>query len=214
MDIPRQASVTAGLVTALEATWQAIRVQHPDVPDVVLTIGSGTVGTAVGQVRLGHFADARWQRASESVPELFIGGEGLREGACAVLGTLLHEAAHGVASCRGVKDTSRQGRYHNRDYKALAVELGLTVEQVGAIGWSATAVPPETADRYAAALAAIETALVAYRNPEPRGKGAQKNKNGVVVRCGCPRQFRVTWTVLDAGPIICGVCDSDFIEAE
>jgi hypothetical protein len=28
-----------------------------------------------------------------------------------VLGTLLHEAAHGLADTREIKDTSRQGRY-------------------------------------------------------------------------------------------------------
>jgi hypothetical protein len=29
-----------------------------------------------------------------------------------VLGTLLHEAAHGLAQARSIQDTSRQGRYH------------------------------------------------------------------------------------------------------
>ena len=57
-----------------------------------------------------------------------MGGEGLRRGARAVLGTLLHEAAHGVATTRGIKDTSRQGRYHNRRFAELAAELGITVE--------------------------------------------------------------------------------------
>ena len=33
-----------------------------------------------------------------------------------VIGIVLHEAAHGVASTRGIKDTSRQGRYHNRRF--------------------------------------------------------------------------------------------------
>ena len=31
-----------------------------------------------------------------------------------VLDTLLHEAAHALAAARGIKDTSRQGRYHNK----------------------------------------------------------------------------------------------------
>jgi len=45
-----------------------------------------------------------------------------------VLGTLLHEAAHGMAATRQIKDTSRQGRYHNRRFAELAAELGITVE--------------------------------------------------------------------------------------
>ena len=39
-----------------------------------------------------------------------------------VLGTLLHEGAHGLASVRKVQDTSRQGRFHNARYNALAEE--------------------------------------------------------------------------------------------
>lgn len=58
-----------------------------------------------------------------------------------VLGTLLHEAAHGVASTRGIKDTSRQGRYHNRRFAQLATELGIVVAPDGARGWSATTPP-------------------------------------------------------------------------
>ena len=62
-----------------------------------------------------------------------------------VLGTLLHEAAHGLAQARGIQDTSRQGRYHNRRYATLARELGLEVTSVQPIGWSATTVPDPTA---------------------------------------------------------------------
>ena len=54
-----------------------------------------------------------------------ISGEGLRRTAHDVLGTLLHEAAHALAHARGIKDTSRQGRYHNKHFKTLAEELGL-----------------------------------------------------------------------------------------
>jgi hypothetical protein len=62
-----------------------------------------------------------------------------------VLGTLLHEATHGLAHARGIRDTSRQGRYHNKRYAQLATELGLQVAEVDPIGWSATSVPETTA---------------------------------------------------------------------
>ncbi len=38
--------------------------------------------------------------------------DGVR-GAADVLGTLLHETAHALAHVRDIKDTSRQGRWHN-----------------------------------------------------------------------------------------------------
>lgn len=48
------------IVTAVELTWSAIQHRHPEVPGVVVTFGAGTIGTAPGTVRLGHFAPARW----------------------------------------------------------------------------------------------------------------------------------------------------------
>lgn len=86
-------------------------------PAVVLTLGSETLGVKAGEERLGHFAAGRWQYADARVPELIIGGEGLRRGALDVLAT----------HTRGIKDTSRQGRYHNSRYRTLAPGLGLDV---------------------------------------------------------------------------------------
>jgi len=55
----------------------------------------------------------RWHDDARQLPEVFVGGEGLARGPAEVLGTLLHEAAHALADVRGIKDTSRQGRWHN-----------------------------------------------------------------------------------------------------
>ena len=71
---------------------------------------------------------------------MLVSGEGLHRGSVDVLGTLLHEAAHGLAHARKVSDTSRQSRYHNRRYATLAAELGLEVAHVQPVGWSATSV--------------------------------------------------------------------------
>jgi hypothetical protein len=97
---------------------------------------------------------------------MFVGGEGLALGPVDVLGTLLHEAAHALAHARGIKDTSRQGRYHNRRYAALAEELGLTVAETGAIGWSATRVPEATLIEYAGVIESLRVALTIQRRAE------------------------------------------------
>jgi hypothetical protein len=116
------------LVAAPERAWQTIRQNHPDGPDAVLVVASGSEGK---RLNLGHFAPHRWQVNGSDRHEVLVGGEGLQRGPLEVLGTLLHEAAHGVAQARSIKDTSRQGRYHNRRYAALAAELGLEVTTVG-----------------------------------------------------------------------------------
>jgi hypothetical protein len=70
-----------------------------------------------------------------------------------------HEAAHALADRRGVKDTSRQGRYHTRRFKALAEALGLSVEHHPTLGWSPTTLPDRTAGQYSDVLGAMERAL-------------------------------------------------------
>jgi len=129
-----------------------------------------------------------------------------------VLGTLLHEAAHGVASMRGVKDTSRQGRYHNRKFTELAAELGILVAPDGARGWSATTLPDDTAAVYVAELAALAAAITAYRSAEATGPGTTTSRNNPPATCGCEpaRRIRVARSVPAAGPIVCGVCEAEF----
>ena len=43
-------------------------------------------------------------------------------------------------------------------------------------------------------------------------KEAKKRRNGVAAICGCdkPRRIRVAWSVWEAGPITCDVCEQDF----
>lgn len=67
-----------------------------------------------------------------------------------------HEAGHGLAAARNLKDTSRQGRYHNAKHKALAEELGIQVAHHPIMGYSTTTLPDRTAELYGAELAALE----------------------------------------------------------
>ena len=128
-----------------------------------------------------------------------------------MLGTLLHEAAHGLAQARGVQDTSRQGRYHNRRYATLARELGLDVAHLNPIGWSATSVPELTAARYADMLAELGAALVLWRRAEQaRPAGLGRSRNALACSCGCGRRIRVARSVLELAPILCAACTQPF----
>ncbi len=207
---PRPAGSNAAsvLVAALERAWTQIRRRHPQVPEVVMAVASGSVGRR-GELKLGHFADRRWTVATAERPELFVGGEGLAAGAVEVLGTLLHEAAHGLAAARGVQDTSRQGRYHNRRYATLAGELGLTVQRAGARGWTATAVPAETTAVYAAAVDDLGRALVLWRRAE-HPSGGKRASNLLAAVCGCGRRIRASRSTLAEAPVLCGRCGGPF----
>ncbi len=202
-------TVTAPLVAAIEAAWAEIRTRHEDVPDVVVTIGSGSEARGL---RLGHFAADRWMRGDEAMHELFVGGEGLARGGASVLATLIHEAAHGAARTRGIQDTSRQGRYHNTKFKAIAEEFGLSIEHDRTIGWSTTNLPDATAASYAREVDALNKAITAHRRAEVTvtGGGRTSSNNGKAAVCDCGRKIRASIAVIDAGPILCGLCGSEF----
>jgi hypothetical protein len=169
---PVDQAAASRLVAALEQAWTAIRTHHPDVPQVVIVVASGSDPRS-RRLNLGHFAAGRWQLTDQPTDraEVLVSGEGLKRGPVDVLGTLLHEAAHGLAYARKVSDTSRQGRYHNRRYANLARELGLDVAHLEPIGWSATSVPDQTAARYVEVLA---EALVLWRRAEQAGPVPQR----------------------------------------
>jgi hypothetical protein len=221
------------IVAALERAWASIRHRHPDLPQVVMVVASGSDGAPAGWLKLGHFAALRWQTGDGLMPEVFVGGEGLAAGPIAVLGTLLHEAAHALADVRGIKDTSRQGRYHNQRYADLARDLGLDITRVDPIGWSGTSVSEATATAYATTIRDLAQALTIFRHSEtgqvaagdpgdaasggdrtrtrrPRQPGTGASGNGLSCICECGRRIRVAPSVLAAGDITCGLCGTGF----
>ena len=215
MDQPANPIMTDGaaslLVAALEHTWQSIRSRHPQVPEAVLVVASGAEGK---RLNLGHFAPHRWQVHGIDRHEVLVGGEGLHRGLVDVLGTLLHEAAHGLACARSIQDTSRQGRYHNRRYATLAQELGLEVTSVKPIGWSATTVPEPTASAYAGQLEDLAAALVLWRRQEYHIGPGTRSRNLLAAGCGCGRRIRAAKTTLAEAPIVCGACLQPFQPAD
>jgi hypothetical protein len=203
-----QAAASA-VVAALEQAWTAIRAYHPDVPQVVVILGAGSESRR-GLFKWGHFAAARWQVADTNRPEVLVSGEGLKRGAPAVLATLLHEAAHGLANTRGVKDTSRQGRWHNRRFATLAGELGQKVDVDKRTGWSQTSLTDQLAIRYADQLAGLDAALGLWRHTERQFGPAAASHNLLACSCECGRKLRVSRTTLEQAPIICGACEEPF----
>ncbi|MDX3005937.1 hypothetical protein PWY87_29940 [Kribbella solani] len=199
---------TAELVSALEAAWVAIRANHTEVPAVVIIVGSGTGSK---QAKYGHFAAARWQHGEHALAEVLISGEGLKRPVEEVFTTLLHEAAHALANTRGIKDTSRQGRWHNHKFAQLASELGLDTTKDERIGWSPCTLRKDTAITYSSVLTDLKTALIAYRHPEMvAGTSKKNNNNAIACACMCPRRIRVAKAVLEQGEITCGNCESTF----
>lgn len=227
---PRVAVDGSSLVAAVEAAYGAIKREAPDLPDAVIITGSGLSGYGLVW---GHFAHDRWIddiRAGRR-PELFVSGERLAGGATLTMQTLLHEAAHALAIVRGVKDTSRGFRYHNRRFVALAESLGLEYVPDApdpSIGYSAVTLTRQGKRQWRTAIDDLERALTLHLSDptallapvggsggghgpggvrRPRGTGGTSY---VKATCACPRIIRLSQTELDGEPITCGACGEVF----
>jgi hypothetical protein len=101
---------------------------------------------------------------------------------------MLHEAVHALAHARGVKDTSRAGKYHNkREFVALAGELGLAWPQGKrphpVIGFSEVQLTEQTLADYTDTLAYLGATIRLYRDTFRRlgllgGQGQGEGQDG------------------------------------
>lgn len=219
----RPADLFASRVTgALGATWAAIRQRHLELPAAVVTLASGSDGKAS---KWGHWGASRWDVNGDEAGEVLIAGELLAPGGGndpsrpveeRVLGTLLHEAAHALATARGIQDTSRGSRYHNARFRLLAEEVGLECAgEAGVYGWALTRLRSTTPAHYAEELAGLRDVLVGHRASEGQGAtdGAEAGAASPRVRlvCSCERRLYVARGVAELGPILCGVCEGEFL---
>ena len=86
--------MASDVVAACEAAWRAFQVQHPDLPDAVIVLGSGVDRGRL--VKLGHWWGGRWEAGNELRGEVLLAGEALHLPVEDVFEVLLHEAAHGL----------------------------------------------------------------------------------------------------------------------
>jgi len=223
-DVPGSASE---VVAACEEAWRAFQRHHRELPDVVIILGSGVERGRL--VKLGHWWGGRWETAGELRGEVLLAGEALHLPAEDVFEVLLHEAAHGLNAARGVKDTSRAGRYHNARFKAAAVEVGLVVSQIAPYGWAETKLSPAALERYSGEIDGLRSAVKIARRfdarktgvPEPDGSdgsdggsesGGRSGRSAL--SCGCGRLMRMAPKVAALGPVVCGVCGNEFASRE
>lgn len=164
-----------------------------------------------------------------AAPESLIGESSSACGTELGFERLLHEAAHGLAAARGIRDTSRAGRYHNRRFLSLADELGLdhNADPHPSSGFSLVTMRPETREQYTATIERLERALSAHADATSaagdrartfRGPATRHGSSGGGVRvkavCDCGRNVRVVPSVLAQAAIVCGACGQPFRIAE
>ena len=188
------------MTDTLNATWEAIRHQEPDVPRASVSIvpGRGSRHWRPDQ-RFVHVAESR-----------------IDEGTIPVLEFLLHQAAHDLAS-----DTysGSEGNYHGDGYRKAAERLRLHVEHAPGHGWSLTTVPGELEEVYAPQIRQLDAAREGW-HPQTQGDRQLRNRNGITARCQCHPEFKISIRGKDAAeklaahPVICSQCGQPFVPVE
>lgn len=241
VEAPAENHTGSTVVGLLEKVWARIRADHPELPEVVIITGSGLLGGS----KWGHFRADGWKVQAEGAAlrkhELFLAGEALAKGAAQVLQTMLHEGAHTLAKVRDLKDTSRQGRWHNQTFRRLAEEMGLEHKAASADsshGFSFVTLTADTKAKYADLLAELDAEIKLtchlptwlggsadqdedgggekITGKAPKGEDDEKPKSGPLkATCSCedPIIIRLSQKVLDLGVVRCDSCEELFTAA-
>jgi hypothetical protein len=231
----------APVVSALQKVWARLQKAQPDLPDATIVVkrdsrawGHTTVNRVWGAQATKGRGKAKTVALKDERYEVMISGENLSRGATAVLGTLLHEAAHALNIAREIRDVDVNGRHNKRFAQTAEEAWGLEIKDLGNwMGWTDTYVPEACAKRFGVEVKMIATALtkstVAHHAaaqtggtviivPPAPGKtktgGRAKNLSRAVCECapdasGWRPSLRASAKVLAIG-IKCEACDALF----
>jgi len=205
----------SNVIAGIEKAYAVIRQHNPDAGPALIVVYQPPKGTA----KLGHFwrgswfAQDSWGERHE-MDEIMISSHILAEGADAVLETLLHEAVHSIAKTRGIKDTSRNNRWHNNKFRKLAHEVGLTTGKHPSFGCSTGELDSETAPLYMGAVKMIEEVLSVFQDLKTVTPDIKKprKKLYLTAECACGRSLRMKPVQFNSGSITCYSCGEDFIQ--
>lgn len=130
----KQATKMSRAVSQLEHIYNSLNADFfaGELPMPIITVQSKP-GT------MGHCSVSKiWQRKDDKTYELNIAAEVLNYPIEETLDTMLHEMVHLYCRQHDIKEVSRGGKYHNKRFKAIAEEHGLTCVPCGQYGWNTT----------------------------------------------------------------------------
>lgn len=113
-----------------------------EVEKPIITISPDITGGAYGWCTTQKI----WKSSEEEYYEINICAEHLNRPIKEVCATLIHEMVHLHNIGNNIKDTSANGRYHNKKFKETAEAHGLIIEKIPSYGWTKTSLQVSTAE--------------------------------------------------------------------
>ena len=126
-----------------------------------------------------------------------------------ISGTMLHEMVHLYNIYHDIKDTTRNGTYHNKKFRDAALSFGLTCENDQKYGWCRTSLDEQTSD-YLISLGVFDWEFDIYRSKLPASEEKKRKQSMRKYICpSCGLTVRATKKVY----VICGDCQ-EALESE
>lgn len=185
------ATPTTNIQNALDVALSAIKRHNPNVPSALAVIIAEKKG-AHGTFTPDSWQDNAGEHSGSARHEIKLNPVSFSLGAEQVLTTLIHECGHALAHATGIKDTSRQGRFHNTKFREIATKMGLVTEEDSSIGTRTPDMMDSTKALYAKEIAIIADALTTFRKPTSKAK-AKKTTVRVGCSCGNPVTVPIKW---------------------
>lgn len=131
--------VSQYLVKIFKAINETYFQNELEVPTITIQSSSGSYGhVSVQKI---------WSNQERQSHELNLSADYLNRPIENVVATLIHEASHLWAMQNNIQDTSNQGVYHNKRFKAIAEQMGhLHIEKHPKYGWTITSPSEDTLD--------------------------------------------------------------------
>jgi ribosomal protein S27E len=183
-------------------------------PAVVLTIQGEKAGA---KNSLGWFSPNRWRDGEETKHEINITAENFKRPTFSIFITLLHEMIHLQNEIKGIKDTTRQGRYHNKKFANTCHDVGLLVTPCDEVGYRTPHDYNDQSEKVKSFYDSmtqsekwqeVET-LFQLSRMKPQAKEKQQ-KNNIWLSITCPQcgeVFKVKKTIFETVPaVFCPQC--------
>lgn len=175
---------------------------NSEVETPVITISPDTTKGAYGWCTTKKI----WKSGEEEYYEINICAEHLNRPFNEVCGTLIHEMVHLYNIGHEIKDTSANGRYHNKKFKETAENHGLIIEKDDRFGWTITKLQDTTAQWIEENIECKGFDLV--RAAKTKKSGLAKSKYHYYMCPCCGVKFYTVHQI----SACCNECGEDFVE--
>lgn len=180
-------------------------------PEVIITIQSKGKRNALGWFSTGKV----WDDGTQEKHEINISAEYANRDFMEIMRTLHHEMIHLFCCVHDIKDTSRGGTYHNKNFKAVSENHGFYYSDDAfdtKTGWNFSKLTDESIEIIRNFDLNKEIFCLKRYDFSAQGTNEEKKKSNIIKwKCPCGNIVRSSKPNLK---IICGDCGQPFKESE